>query len=92
MCIHYWFYLVCVNLAILGRVFWLAVLFIQVYPRFDVGPLPFAFMVDLLNSNLSRGCKILGGSCGGVTHFALTSDDDGGVMTVAWGQNASYGK
>jgi hypothetical protein len=39
-----------------------------------------------------RGCKISGGSCGGVTHFALTTDDDGGVMTVAWGQNASYGK
>jgi hypothetical protein len=48
---------VCVNLAILGRVFWLALLFIQVYPRFDVGPLPLAFMVGLLNSNLSGGAK-----------------------------------
>ncbi|KAG2143761.1 regulator of chromosome condensation 1/beta-lactamase-inhibitor protein II [Suillus bovinus] len=46
----------------------------------------FRFIQDLM------GCKISGGSCGGVTHFALTSDDDGGVMTVAWGQNASYGE
>jgi hypothetical protein len=81
-----------INLTILGRILWLAILFLQVYPRFDVGPL-----APRLNSSLTelknfRGCKILGGSCGGVTHFALTSDDDGGVMTVAWGQNASYGK
>lgn len=46
----------------------------------------FRFIQDLM------GCKISGGSCGGVTHFALTTDDDGGVMTVAWGQNASYGE
>ncbi|KAG2098284.1 regulator of chromosome condensation 1/beta-lactamase-inhibitor protein II [Suillus discolor] len=46
----------------------------------------FRFIQDLM------GCKISGGSCGGVTHFALTADDDGGVMTVAWGQNASYGE
>ncbi|KAG2364307.1 regulator of chromosome condensation 1/beta-lactamase-inhibitor protein II [Suillus spraguei] len=46
----------------------------------------FRFIQDLM------GCKISGGSCGGVTHFALTTDDDGSVMTVAWGQNASYGE
>jgi hypothetical protein len=30
-------------------------------------------------------------ACGGVTLFALASEEDGGVMTVAWGQNAANG-
>ncbi|KAH7891008.1 regulator of chromosome condensation 1/beta-lactamase-inhibitor protein II [Phlebopus sp. FC_14] len=38
------------------------------------------------------GCKISHASCGGVTHFALTTEEDGGVMTVAWGQNAANGE
>ncbi|KAH7919448.1 RCC1/BLIP-II [Leucogyrophana mollusca] len=46
----------------------------------------FRYIQDLM------GCKISKGSCGGVTHFALTPDDDGGIMTVAWGQNAAYGE
>ncbi|KAH7910251.1 regulator of chromosome condensation 1/beta-lactamase-inhibitor protein II [Hygrophoropsis aurantiaca] len=46
----------------------------------------FRYIQDLM------GCKISQGSCGGVTHFALTPDDDGGIMTVAWGQNAAYGE
>ena len=29
--------------------------------------------------------------CGGVTHWALTPDDDDSVMTIAWGQNAANG-
>ncbi len=29
---------------------------------------------------------------GGVTHWALAPDDDGSVMTIAWGQNAANGK
>lgn len=30
-------------------------------------------------------------SCGGVTHWALTPDDDDSVMTIGWGQNAANG-
>jgi hypothetical protein len=37
-------------------------------------------------------CKIRFATCGGVTHWALTDDDEGGVMTVAWGQNAVNGE
>lgn len=39
-----------------------------------------------------RGCKISQASCGGVTHFALTTEEDGGIMTVAYGQNAANGR
>ena len=40
------------------------------------------------------GCKIRNACSGGVTHFALAPDDDedGGVMTIAWGQNAANGE
>lgn len=30
-------------------------------------------------------------TCGGVTLFALAPEDDGSVLTIAWGQNASNG-
>ena len=40
---------------------------------------------------MGRACKIRHASCGGVTHWAITDDDDGGTMTVAWGQNAVNG-
>ncbi|KAI6112530.1 regulator of chromosome condensation 1/beta-lactamase-inhibitor protein II [Pisolithus sp. B1] len=46
----------------------------------------FRYIQDLM------GCKISTASCGGVTHFALTADEDGGVMTVAYGQNAANGE
>ncbi|EGN96958.1 hypothetical protein SERLA73DRAFT_185217 [Serpula lacrymans var. lacrymans S7.3] len=46
----------------------------------------FRFMQDIM------ACKMSNASCGGVTHFALTDDDDGGTMTVAWGQNAANGE
>lgn len=39
----------------------------------------------------SRGCKISLARCGGVTHWALTPDEDDSIMTVAWGQNAANG-
>ncbi|KAH0836905.1 regulator of chromosome condensation 1/beta-lactamase-inhibitor protein II [Lanmaoa asiatica] len=45
----------------------------------------FRYIQDLM------GCKISQASCGGVTHFALTSEEDGGIMTVAYGQNAANG-
>lgn len=36
-----------------------------------------------------QGCKMILASAGGVTHFATADDDDsGGIMTIAWGQNA----
>ncbi|EJU03844.1 RCC1/BLIP-II [Dacryopinax primogenitus] len=38
-----------------------------------------------------QGCKVLLAAAGGVTHFATAVDEDagpGGVMTIAWGQNA----
>lgn len=40
------------------------------------------------------GCKIKYAGSGGVTHFALAPDDDedGGTMTIAWGQNAANGE
>jgi hypothetical protein len=40
------------------------------------------------------GCKIKHACSGGVTHFALAPDDDedGGFMTIAWGQNAANGE
>lgn len=39
------------------------------------------------------GCKIKQICSGGVTHFALSPDEDeGGVMTIAWGQNAANGE
>lgn len=38
-----------------------------------------------------RACKIMDASCGGVTHFALTPDEDGSVMTVGFGQGAANG-
>ncbi len=40
------------------------------------------------------GCKIKHACSGGVTHSALAPDDDkdGGVMTIAWGQNAANGE
>jgi len=46
----------------------------------------FRYMQDIM------GCKIRHASCGGVTHWAITDDDDGGTMTVAWGQNAANGE
>ncbi|KAF8550733.1 RCC1/BLIP-II [Imleria badia] len=46
----------------------------------------FRYIQDLM------GCKISQASCGGVTHFALTSEEDGSVMTVAYGQNAANGE
>ncbi|KAI0032961.1 RCC1/BLIP-II [Vararia minispora EC-137] len=37
------------------------------------------------------GCKIFAVSCGGVSHFALAPDeDDGGIMTIAWGQGCQH--
>jgi hypothetical protein len=40
------------------------------------------------------GCKIKHACSGEVTHFALAPDDDedGGTMTIAWGQNATNGE
>jgi len=40
------------------------------------------------------GCKMKHVCSGGVTHFALSPDDDeeGGIMTIAWGQNAANGE
>ncbi|KIJ65345.1 hypothetical protein HYDPIDRAFT_88099 [Hydnomerulius pinastri MD-312] len=46
----------------------------------------FRYIQDLM------GCKISHASCGGVTHFALTTEEDGSVMTVAYGQNAANGE
>ncbi|KIL62087.1 hypothetical protein M378DRAFT_187414 [Amanita muscaria Koide BX008] len=45
----------------------------------------FRFMQDIM------GCKMSLARCGGVTHWAVTPDDDG-PMTVCWGQNASNGE
>ncbi|KAG6844806.1 hypothetical protein H0H87_003632 [Tephrocybe sp. NHM501043] len=46
----------------------------------------FRFMQDI------QGCKISLARSGGVTHWALTPDDDDSIMTVSWGQNASNGE
>ncbi|TFY76178.1 hypothetical protein EWM64_g7829, partial [Hericium alpestre] len=42
---------------------------------------------------LLRACKMKFVACGGVTHWALAPDEeDSGVMTVCWGQNAANGE
>ncbi|KAF9233720.1 regulator of chromosome condensation 1/beta-lactamase-inhibitor protein II [Melanogaster broomeanus] len=46
----------------------------------------FRYIQDLM------GCKISRASCGGVTHFALSTEEDGKVMTIAYGQNAANGE
>ncbi|SJL16851.1 related to SRM1  len=47
----------------------------------------FRYMPDIM------GCKITAAASGGVTHWALTPDDDAdGVMTISWGQNAANGE
>ncbi|TFY60833.1 hypothetical protein EVG20_g7279, partial [Dentipellis fragilis] len=47
----------------------------------------FRFMQDIM------ACKMTHVACGGVTHFALSPDEEeGGVMTIAWGQNAANGE
>ncbi|KIY70128.1 RCC1/BLIP-II protein [Cylindrobasidium torrendii FP15055 ss-10] len=46
----------------------------------------FRYMNDLM------GIKSTFAACGGVTHWSLIDEDDGGVMTVAFGQGASYGE
>lgn len=39
-----------------------------------------------------RGCNVIAASCGGVTHWALVKEDDGSIMTIAFGQGASNGE
>lgn len=39
-----------------------------------------------------RACKVRLVSCGGVTHWLTTDDEDDSTMTVAWGQNAHNGR
>ncbi|KAJ7623521.1 regulator of chromosome condensation 1/beta-lactamase-inhibitor protein II [Roridomyces roridus] len=51
----------------------------------------FRYMQDIM------ACKVSKASCGGVTHWMLTPDDEApesgdAVMTVAWGQNAANGE
>ncbi|KAH9989909.1 regulator of chromosome condensation 1/beta-lactamase-inhibitor protein II [Russula compacta] len=47
----------------------------------------FRLMQDIM------GCKMKHACSGGVTHFALAPDEEeGGVMTIAWGQNAANGE
>ncbi|KAH9988564.1 regulator of chromosome condensation 1/beta-lactamase-inhibitor protein II [Russula vinacea] len=48
----------------------------------------FRLMQDIM------GCKMKHACSGGVTHFALApeDDEDGGIMTIAWGQNAANGE
>ncbi|KAJ7695045.1 RCC1/BLIP-II [Mycena rosella] len=52
----------------------------------------FRYMQDIM------ACKVTKASCGGVTHWLLTPDDDdkdtgeARIMTVAWGQNAANGE
>ncbi|KAI0923703.1 hypothetical protein AcV5_009178 [Taiwanofungus camphoratus] len=46
----------------------------------------FRYLQDIM------GCKITHVNCGGVTHWALAPDDDGSVMTIAFGQGAANGE
>ena len=55
--------------------------------------LPLLFFRSCVGLTLfGRGCKVYHAACGGVTHFALAPDDDGTVMTIAYGQGASNGE
>ncbi|GJE93212.1 RCC1/BLIP-II protein [Phanerochaete sordida] len=38
------------------------------------------------------GCNVIAASCGGVTHWALVKEEDGSIMTIAFGQGASNGE
>lgn len=46
----------------------------------------FRFIQDIM------GCKIAYANCGGVTHWALAPDEDGSIMTIAFGQGAANGE
>ncbi|KAI0057641.1 RCC1/BLIP-II [Artomyces pyxidatus] len=48
----------------------------------------FRIMQDIM------ACKMKTAASGGVTHFGLSPDEDapGGIMTIAWGQNAANGE
>jgi hypothetical protein len=59
--------------------------------RISCTSLPSLPYLPLLTTPGIRGCKISLARCGGVTHWALTPDEDDTVMTVAWGQNAANG-
>ena len=63
----------------------------------DIMLAPYFLLSHLFRSadrlrSIFRACKIKHAACGGVTHFALAPDEDeGDIMTIAWGQNASNG-
>ena len=38
-----------------------------------------------------RGVHVTQASCGGVTHWALANEEDGSILTVAFGQGAANG-
>ncbi|PCH44602.1 RCC1/BLIP-II [Wolfiporia cocos MD-104 SS10] len=47
----------------------------------------FRYLPDIM------GCKVTHAACGGVTHWALAPDeDDGSIMTIAFGQGAGNGE
>ena len=68
-----------------------AILVIPVYARNHVRYSLISQKTRVLTRLPVRGCKISLARCGGVTHWAVTPDDDGSPMTVCWGQNASNG-
>jgi hypothetical protein len=50
-----------------------------------------ASMIFGTHIHIFRACKVTAVACGGVTHWALSSEDNK-PMTIAWGQNATNGE
>lgn len=80
------------NIQTLFRIVWVTLLVLPLHAGYNVRRDPFTAITHDLHAHIHRACKIRFATCGGVTHWALTDDDDGGVMTVAWGQNAMNGR
>lgn len=78
---------------LLYRLLGLALFFFQIYAGYHVSPSGLLEVPLIILIRPRRGCKISLARCGGVTHWALTPDEqnDFPIMTVAWGQNATYG-
>lgn len=49
-------------------------------------------LVGYLLQMLRRGANVHFIASGGISHWALSVDDDGGVMTIVWGQACQNGE
>ena len=76
---------------ILIRIIRVSIFIFPFHARHHVGSEYCRLLYNVVKIYGIRGCKISDARSGGVTHFAITDDEDGSTMTVAWGQNATNG-